>query len=58
MSGGVPIARQPEVMPVLCCQWTLGGVSFHYQSVMEAGTHFSQTRFRISHRVCGKRAER
>src|SRR5262245_12528564 len=26
-SGGVKIARQPEVMPVLCPQWTLGGIN-------------------------------
>src|SRR5215467_3411181 len=29
VSGGVQIARQPEVMPLLCRQWTLGGVSVH-----------------------------
>jgi hypothetical protein len=38
------IARQLEVRPVLCRHWTLGGVSFHYQSVMEADAHFPEMR--------------
>jgi hypothetical protein len=39
--GSMQVARQPEVMPVLCHQWTLGGVTFHYQSVVDRNRSLS-----------------
>jgi hypothetical protein len=46
LEGGIRVPDRgrnscnPEVIPLVCAHWTLGGLSFHYRSVMGAAVHF------------------